>query len=201
MTDETGAGSETQSECFAVQRKTLLALHLESVNYLGIMAFVLYLPTKVEGGYATGATGGTAVFLWGLLAVGVALPLALAAWRWPRTPRGATRGVLEIGARGLVYAVGPYRREILWDEVAALHPVLDVQQRKVVGVYLSRVAKAEPGSARDFVLRKAMRWRLFEPVEREDGTILPLVIFGAGKTDAILRAIKAGLRQADDKAY
>ena len=119
--------------------------------------------------------------VWPILAVGVAAPAAFVWFRWKRIPPGAPGGTLQISPDGIAYQVGPDHVRLAWSQVAGVYPVTMPSKTRISAVWLPKEDPAVPSSSRITLLEIAHAKSPYRPVERPDGVLLPLTLFGTDK--------------------
>lgn len=122
--------------------------------------------------------------VWPMLAVGVAAPAAFVWSRWKRIPAGASGGRLQIGPDGIAYQVGPDHVRLGWSQVAGVYPITTPSKTQVGAIWLPTEDPAIPNTSRMTLLEIAHVKSPYRPVERPDGVLLPLRLFGADKERA-----------------
>ncbi|OYU18635.1 MAG: hypothetical protein CFE34_09510 [Rhodobacteraceae bacterium PARR1] len=127
-----------------------------------------------------------------MLGGGVAFVAAFIWFRWKRIPGGAQGGALCVSAEGIDYHVGPDHIRLSWTEVAAVYPVTRPSQTQTRAVWLPRADPARPNSSRMALLEIAHAKSPYLAVERSDGVLLPLTLFGMskGKPAEIMDALR-----------
>lgn len=132
--------------------------------------------------------------VWPVLAVGVLAPAAFVWFRWNRIPKGAPGGTLRIGSDGIVYQVGPDHVRLDWSQVAGVFAIGRPGKPGVYAVWLPREDRAPPNSSRTSLLEIAHVKSPYRPVERPDGVLLPLTLFGTDKAtpDTITNVLSRG---------
>ena len=117
--------------------------------------------------------------------------MAFVWFRWKRIPRGAPGGTLHVGPDGVEYRVGPDRLSLDWEMIAAVYPITRPSQTQTRAVWLPREDPARPNSSRMTLLEIAHVKSPYCPVERPDGVLLPLTLFGTNnkKTEEIMDAL------------
>lgn len=119
--------------------------------------------------------------VWPMLAVGVAAPMAFIWSRWKRIPPDASGGTLRVGPEGIEYRVGPDRVHLDWSQVAGVFAIRRHSQPRVCAIWLPREDPSPPNSSRMTLLEIANAKSPYRPVERPDGVLLPLQLFGLDK--------------------
>lgn len=122
--------------------------------------------------------------VWPMLAVGLAAPAAFVWFRWKRIPPGAAGGTLHIGRDGIAYQVGPDHVCLDWSQIAGVFAIGRPGKAAVRAVWLPREDSGPPNSSRKSLLEIAHVKRPYRPVERPDGVLLPLTLFGTDKATA-----------------
>ena len=129
---------------------------------------------------------------WPMIGVSVAVLLAFIWFRWNRIPPGAKGGALRIGPDGIDYRVGPDHIRLDWSQIAAVYPVTRPSDTRVRAMWLPRDDAAPPNSSRRTLLEIAHVRSPYRPVERPDGVLLPLGLFGTqrAKGEEILGVVQ-----------
>lgn len=122
--------------------------------------------------------------VWPMLVVGILAPAAFVWFRWNRIPPSAPGGMLRIGRGGIVYQVGPDHVHLDWSQIAGVFAIGRPGKLGVGAVWLPREDRAPPNSSRKTLLEIAHVKSPYRPVERPDGVLLPLTLFGTDKATA-----------------
>lgn len=140
--------------------------------------------------------------VWPILAVGIVAPAAFVWFRWKRIPPGATGGTLRVGPEGIDYRVGPDHVSLTWAQIAAVYPITRSPKTRILAVWLPRDDPDPPNSSRRTLLEIAHLKNPYRPVERKDGVVLPLQLFGNGQktADEIIAALRRQLEAQERKA-
>ncbi len=171
---------------FPVDRRRVRNARLQACTYflmpVGIVAFIIM---STDGFFPDRGTA--SLFALPYLFVAVAsFPLVLLGFYFLRlVPKGAEAGSLRLDPHGLDYAIGPIALQVPWAQVAAVHVFRSDFDGAPRALWLARRAGPEPAVSR---LRRMLGNRLAHPVEAEDGTLVPLLLFSADDARAILVA-------------
>jgi hypothetical protein len=121
---------------------------------------------------------------------------AFLAWvTWRRVPWGATGGLMRIGASGVEYRVGPDRIRTDWTRIDAVRPVPMARHTDLLAVWLPVRADTETVAPTDAELRKVLHGAAYRPVQRPDGLLLPVELFGTAGAAQILATLRGHLEQ------
>ncbi|NBE07357.1 hypothetical protein [Paragemmobacter ruber] len=127
--------------------------------------------------------------VWPMLAVSIAALLAFVWRQWKRIPPGAPGGTLQIGPSGIDYRVGPDQVHLGWSQIAGVTPIAKPSRRQVSAIWLPNEDPAPPSSSRMTLLQIAHAKSPYRPVERPDGVLLPIGLFGQAAAGAIVHAL------------
>ena len=116
-----------------------------------------------------------------MLGGGVAVLVAFIWFRWKRIPLGAEGGTFRIGPEGIEYRVGPDHIRLDWSQVAGVFAIRLHSKPPVRAIWLPCEDPALPNASRMTLLEIAHVKSPYRPVERPDGVLLPLPLFGLDK--------------------
>jgi hypothetical protein len=111
-------------------------------------------------------------------------PLGMASLFWFLVAHGARGGTLRISPEGLYYRVGAEDLRLAWQHLAGVHPIKRSNPGTATALWLPRedAGPPETSGALHKVLRRATDRRPCRLLERPDGILLPIGLFGGAKT-------------------
>lgn len=182
---------------FRVQRRTYLAGRIAPLFVLLLLPVVILPMRRVEDWPTFEEDPGLVTFLVVLFLLAVGLPMLKAVLDLRKTPAGAGEGTLSVGDEGIDYQVGPYRTSVSWQRIHDAYAITPSGRSEPTAIWLTHAPEPPPGSARAHVIGAATQKNHARPLEREDGVVLPTVLFGREAPKAILAAITPHLSTKD----
>jgi hypothetical protein len=191
MTDPSVTDGQAQVARFRVSQRALWLARLPALAMAASAIWLVFIPGRIEGNGSTSATV-LAMFYGGwVTALTVAMTLAWAGWR--RIPRKAASGTLEVGPDGVEYRVGLDRFRIPWDHITAIHPVRQTAGKPPIAFWLPKDRPTGLTRSQEFALYRTLHRSPYRPVERPDGMLLPLRLFGTAGARQIIDTLRRHL--------
>lgn len=189
MADLSVPDEQAELASFRVSQRALWLARLPALVMAASVIWLVFIPAQIEG---TGSTSATvrAMFYGGwVTALTVAMTLAWAGWR--RIPPKAASGALLVGPGGVDYRVGLDAFRIPWDRITAIHPVRQTAEKPPIAFWLPKDRPTALTRSQEFALYRILHRNPYRPVERPDGVLLPLRLFGTdkGTADRILAVL------------
>jgi len=134
-------------------------------------------------------------FLIGFLAIASAIPIAMAFAGRSRLPRTASDGWLVLDAEGLTFHCRDECTRLRWSEIGTVQTFMGDSRPVPLSLWLPTHEGTELGRSR---LRRLTGSKRARPLERHDGTLIPLFFFSdkdarriRAKANALHRASRA----------
>lgn len=180
----------SSTKTFYVDQASIRSLRFVALMCLSPGLVVLWACTQLSEPISFEDDFQTSSYLIILVLAALGMTLILFRKMWRKVPPNSKQGSLTIGPDGIHYDVGPHQRNIPWGNLKTAVSVHPKGRKNPAAIWLTQQEDPKVTVSFGLMVARSLQRDFGKPIDRDDGIVIPTVLFGHLSCQPILNTIK-----------